>query len=276
MFFALRILGCLKFSFFMKKRVYVSLCFIVTVVVIGFFSFHSLISNDSFPRSYSYTVVATIPHDMTAFTEGLVFTDGLFYESCGGWGTSSLREVNLTGIVIREVMLSEQYFAEGLALVNGSLVQLTWQSGVGFVYDLKTFKQTINFYYSTEGWGLTFDGTQLIMSDGSSTLYFLDPATFQIVGQVSVHDADMSIDNLNELEYVDGDIYANIWHQQKIAIINPTSGEVKGYIDLTGIYITNNSESVLNGIAYDQETGNLYVTGKNWPNLYQITIAPIT
>ena len=114
------------------------------------------------------------------------------------------------------------------------------------------------------------------MSDGSSTLYFLDPATFQIVRQVSVHDADMPIDYLNELEYVDGDIYANIWHQQKIVIINPTSGEVKGYIDLTGIYNASNSESVLNGIAYDQKTSNLYVTGKNWPNLYQITIAPVT
>ncbi len=258
----------------MKKWVYLSLCVIIAVVVIGFFYFNSLISNDSSPRIYSYAVVATIPHDTAAFTEGLVFADGLFYESIGGWGTSSLREVNLTGIVIREVILSEQYFGEGLTLANGSLVQLTWQSGVGFVYDLNTFKQTGNFYYSTEGWGLTFDGTRLIMSDGSSTLYFLDPATFQMVGQVSVSDADMSIDNLNELEYVDGDIYANIWHQQRIAIINPTSGEVKGYIDLTGIYKSGDSESVLNGIAYDQETRSLYVTGKNWPNIYQITIAP--
>ena len=261
----------------MKKRVYASLCGIVVfVIVVAFFCFQSLFSNSNSPRIYSYTVVATYPHDTAAFTEGLIFANGSFYESTGGWGTSSLREVNLTGTVIREVILSEQYFGEGLALVNSSLVQLTWRSGVGFVYDQITFEKEGNFSYSTEGWGLTFDGVHLIMSDGSSNLYFLDPATFQRVRQVSVHDANVIIDNLNELEYVDGDIYANIWHQQRIAIIKPDSGEVKGYIDLTGIYNTSNSESVLNGIAYDQKTNNLYVTGKNWPNLYQITIAPLT
>ena len=257
----------------MKKRVYTTLCAVVVIVFV-FISFQSFVSNNTSLKIYSYTVVATYPHDTAAFTEGLVFANGSFYESTGGWDASSLREVNLTGSVIREVLLSEQYFGEGLALFNGSLVQLTWQNGIGFIYNQKTFKEEGNFTYSTQGWGLTFDGDQLIMSDGSSNLYFLEPTTYQKVGQVSVHDTNANIDNLNELEYVNGDIYANIWHQQRIAIINPNSGEVKGYIDLAGIYNASDPESVPNGIAYDQETGNLYVTGKNWTNLYQIIITP--
>jgi glutamine cyclotransferase len=255
----------------MKKWVYATLCTFIAIVIV-FVSFQSFFSNNTSPKIYSYKVVATYPHDTRAFTEGLFFDNGSFYESTGGWGTSSLREENLTGSIIKEVMLSDQYFGEGLALVNGSLIQLTWQNGIGFIYNQKTLKEEGNFTYLTEGWGLTFDGNQLIMSDGSSNLYFLDATTFQKVGQVSVHDANRTIDNLNELEYVNGDIYANIWHQQKIAIISPNSGKINGYIDLTGIYNTSDPESVLNGIAYDQETGNLYVTGKNWPNIYQITI----
>lgn len=251
---------------------------VVVLVVVGvLFSFWFFLSDNDSPTVYSYSVVATYPHDTDAFTQGLIFFNGSLYESTGGWGSSSLRQVDLdSGDVTREVLLPEQYFGEGLTIVHGSLIQLTWQSGIGFVYDEKTLKVSANFTYSTEGWGLTFDGVHLIMSDGSSNLYFIEPGTFQKVGQVSVHDENVSIANLNELEYVKGDIYANVWHRDEIVIINSKTGQVKGYIDLTGLYQSDDPEEVLNGIAYDQASDALYVTGKNWPNLYQIIITPKT
>lgn len=246
----------------------------IIIILVAYWNF-TMVENS--PTIYSYIIVASYPHDTRAFTQGLIFIDGLLYESTGGWGTSSLRQVNLVdGSIIREVFLPEQYFGEGLTVFNDSLVQLTWLSGIGFVYDKQTLKETGNFTYLTEGWGLTFDGTNLIMSDGSSKLYFLDPITFQSVHQIDVIDNNTSIDNLNELEYVRGDIYANIWHRQEIVIIDPNTGDVKGYIDLTDIYKNDDPESVLNGIAYDQTANNLYVTGKNWPNIYQIKITPKT
>lgn len=227
------------------------------------------------PTLYAYHIVKTYPHDTTAFTEGLVFDNGVLYESTGEYGSSSLRRVNLeNGMVQQEVMLPNQYFGEGLTVVNDSLVQLTWQSNIGFIYDKQTFRLRGNFSYSSQGWGLTYNGSELIMSDGTSNLTFLDPATFQKTGQISVHDGNTPVTNINELEYVKGDLYANIWLQQKIAIINPQTGLVKGWIDLTGIYQSNNTDDVLNGIAYDIQTNRLFVTGKDWPNLYQITITP--
>ena len=175
------------------------------------------------------------------------------YESTGGYGTSSLRRVNLeNGTVQQEFLFPNHYFGEGLTVVNDSLVQLTWQNKTGFVYNKETFGLLGNFSYATEGWGLTYNGNSLIMSDGSSNLYFLDPTTYQKVGQVSVHDGNISVTNINELEYVKGDVYANIWLQQKIAIINPQTGAVKGWIDLNGLYQSNDPNAVLNGIAYDQ------------------------
>jgi glutaminyl-peptide cyclotransferase len=262
----------------MKKWLYIAASIIIAaLLVIIWLSFQGLLVENRSSTIYSYKIIATYPHDSEAFTEGLIFVNGSFYESTGGWGTSSLREVNLAdGSIIKEVALPEHYFGEGLTIVNGSLIQLTWQNGIGFVYDLKTFRETENFNYSTEGWGLTFDGVHLIMSDGTSNLYLLDPSTYQKVGQVSVHDANAPIDNLNELEYVNGSIYANIWHQQRIAIINLSTGQVKGYIDLTGIYQNSDPEAVLNGIAFDQTTNRLFITGKNWPYLFQITITPKT
>ena len=225
------------------------------------------------PTIYGYKIVKIYPHNTTAFTEGLVFDNGILYESTGEF--SSLRRVDLeSGVVQQEVILPAEFFGEGLAVVNDSLVQLTWQNHVGFVYDKVTFDLRGNFTYSTEGWGLTYDNNHLIMSDGTSNLYFLDPTTFQKTGQVSVHDGNTSVTNINELEYVNGDVYANIWLQQKIAIINPQNGQVKGWIDLSGIYQSNDPNAVLNGIAYDSQTNRLYVTGKDWPNLYQITITP--
>ena len=170
--------------------------------------------------------------------------------------------------------MSGEYFGEGIAVVGDKIVQLTWQNYIGFVYDKATFDLLGQFNLTTEGWGLTYNGTHLILSDGTSKLYFLDPNTYQTVGSVNVHDGSMPIANLNELEYINGDVYANIWEDQKIAIINPQTGQVKAYIDLTGLYQTNDPNAVLNGIAYNQQTGQLYVTGKYWPNLYEIQLVP--
>jgi glutamine cyclotransferase len=168
--------------------------------------------------------------------------------------------------------LPTEFYGEGLAAVNGSLIQLTWRHGVGFVYDQDTFGLLRNFSYATEGWGLTYDGSNLIMSDGTSKLTFLNPETFGVVRQVSVKDGNNSILNINELEYINGDVCANIWLTQEIAIINPQTGQVKGWIDLSGIYQPGDFNAVLNGIAYDTQTGGLFVTGKNWPHIYEIKI----
>lgn len=227
------------------------------------------------PTLYTYQIIKTHPHNSTAFTEGLVFNNGVLYESTGEYGYSSLRQVNLeNGVVEQEVLLPNKYFGEGLTVVNDSLVQLTWREKIGFIYDKETFSLLGNFSYSSEGWGLTFNGSDLIMSDGTSKLTFINPVTFQQIGQVSVHDENTPVTNINELEFINGDVYANIWMQQKIAIINPQTGTVKGWIDLTGIYQTNNLDDVLNGIAFDSQTNRLLITGKDWPNLYEITIIP--
>ncbi|MDR1991945.1 MAG: glutaminyl-peptide cyclotransferase [Nitrososphaerota archaeon] len=227
---------------------------------------------------YTFRVVQTYPHDIAAFTQGLVYVNGSLFESTGRFGESSLRRVDLeTGAVLQRYDVPN-YFCEGLTIVDNTLIQLTWQNQIGFIYDIETFALLGNFSYPTEGWGLTFDGTKLIMSDGSSKLIFLDPLTYQKIGEVNVLDGDKQITNINELEYINGDIYANIWLTQKIAIINPQTGQVKGWIDLTGInsQLLTDPDSVLNGIAYDQETGRLFVTGKNWSYLYQIELKPLT
>jgi glutamine cyclotransferase len=225
---------------------------------------------------YTYTIVNTFPHSVDAFTEGLVVeADDVLLEGTGNYGASSLRRVGLrNGTVLQEYKLSNEYFGEGIAVVGDKIVQLTWQNYAGFVYDKTTFQLLGQFNLSTQGWGLTYNGTHLILSDGTSKLYFLDPNTYQTVGSVNVHDGSMSIARLNELEYINGDVYANIWGDQKIAIINPQTGQVKAYLDLTGLYQTSNPEAVLNGIAYNQNTGQLYVTGKYWPSLYEIQITP--
>ncbi|MCW3984658.1 MAG: glutaminyl-peptide cyclotransferase [Candidatus Bathyarchaeota archaeon] len=223
--------------------------------------------------TYTYQIINTYPHDTNAFTQGLVFHQGVLYESTGGYGNSYLRRVDISsGNVLQEFKLSNAFFGEGLALVNNSLIQLTWLEHTGFVYDKETFSLVGNFSYNTEGWGLTYDGTKLIMSDGSSTLYFMDPTTYAITGQITVKDGNKPVNYLNELEYVNGDVYANIFLEQKIAIFNPQTGQVKSWIDLSGIHQSSDLNSVLNGIAYDQQNDRLYITGKNWPNLYQIKI----
>ena len=265
----------------MEREYLFSVLIIAAVIVIGtvsvvLFNSWQTPANSIPPTLYTYRITQTYPHDTAAFTEGLVFDNGSLYESTGGYGTS-FRHANLeNGTVQQEFLLPNHYYGEGLTVVNGSLVQLTWQNKIGFVYDKETFGLLGNFSYATEGWGLTYNGRDLIMSDGSSNLYFLDPTTYQKVGEVSVHDGNMPVTNINELEYVKGDIYANIWLQQKIAIINSQTGMVKGWIDLTGLYQSTDPNAVLNGIAYDQKTDRLFITGKDWPNLYQITITPKT
>lgn len=268
------------FLVFMKRVTLAAVFFVVIVLVVGMMiavilRFGQTPIDSTSPMCYTYQIIKTYPHDTSAFTEGLVYNDGALYESTGMYGYSSLRQVNLeSGVVQHEVLLPGKYFGEGLTIVNNSLVQLTWREKIGFIYDKKTLGLIGNFSYSSEGWGLTFDGSDLIMSNGSSELTFLDPVTFQMVGQTNVHDGNSLVTNINELEYVNGSIFANIWMQQKIAIINPQTGEVKGWIDLTGIYNSTNLDDVLNGVAYDSQTNRLFVTGKDWPNLYEITIKP--
>jgi glutaminyl-peptide cyclotransferase len=229
-------------------------------------------------QAYTYNVVKVYPHDAEAFTEGLLYANGFLYESTGLQGSSSLRQVDLTsGQVLQQTALASQYFGEGLALVKGKLIQLTWLNSIGFVYNETSFAVVGNFSYPTEGWGLTYDGMHLIMSDGSDTLHFLDAQTYQQTTQLQVHDGNRAVVNINELEYVNGDIYANIWETEQIAIINPQTGQVEAWVDLSGLHNINvGNNGVLNGIAYDPITSRLFVTGKNWANLYEITLKPKT
>jgi glutaminyl-peptide cyclotransferase len=226
---------------------------------------------------YGYDIVRVYPHDVEAFTQGLVYLDGFFYESTGLNGRSSLRKVQPeTGAIVQRVDVARRYFAEGLAHWNGRLVQLTWDTHVGFVYDLASFRRLRTFPYSGEGWGLTQDGRRLVMSDGSAALRFLDPDTFAETGRLSVHDSAGPVTNLNELESVRGEIFANIWLTDRIARIAPDTGRVTGWIDLQGLRPSQDStgNDVLNGIAYDPAGDRLFVTGKLWPQVYEIRLRP--
>ena len=223
-----------------------------------------------------YQIVNVFPHDANAYTQGLLFVDGVLLESTGREGQSSLRRVELqTGKVLNQVNVPRPYFAEGLALLNGKLFQLTWQHGVGFIYDAATFEKLGEFKYSGEGWGLTTDGNSLILTDGSHRIRFLDPETFATRKTINVLDRGRVIDSLNELEFIKGEIYANIWHDQRIARIDPNTGRVNGWIDLTGLRDASGAtdeEGVLNGIAYDAAGDRLFVTGKLWPKLFEIRL----
>jgi glutaminyl-peptide cyclotransferase len=224
-------------------------------------------------------VVRSYPHDATAFTQGLVYLDGDLLESTGRNGQSTFRRVRLqTGEVLRKIDVPEQYFAEGLTVLNGKAYQLTWQQGEGFVYDLASFVQTGTFRYEGEGWGLTTDGRSLILSDGSDQLRFIDPNGYVVTRTVSVNDGDQPVNNLNELEWVRGEIWANVWHDRRIARIDPQSGRVREWIDLSQIYPeaeTVDEEAVPNGIAWDDAGGRLFITGKLWPRLFEITVADL-
>lgn len=225
----------------------------------------------------SVEVVASYPHDPAAFTQGLAIENGRLYESTGQYGASSLRRVDLaSGQVERLAPLARNYFGEGLAIAGGRIYQLTWQSRTGFVYDLETFEPLERFQYAGEGWGITFDGTLLILSDGTSTLRFLDPATFDVVRRVPVQDEQgRPVTRINELEFIDGEVWANIWYDDRIARISPDDGRVLGWLDLAHVYpaAERSREQVLNGIAYDRDADRIFVTGKNWPRLYEIEIS---
>lgn len=221
-------------------------------------------------------VVARYPHDSNAFTQGLIYKDGYLYESTGRRGQSSLRKVDLTTGRVEEFhSIEPEFFAEGLTEFDGRLIQLTWQRGVGFVYGLSDFVERERFRYSGEGWGLTHDGELLIMSDGTATLRFLDPVDFHVVKNVTVTSNDQPVANLNELEFIDGAVWANIWYDERIARIDPASGEVRGWIDLGGLYpaAQRNPDAVVNGIAYDESTDRIFVTGKLWPAVFEIEFA---
>ncbi len=206
----------------------------------------------------------------------MVFADGVLYEGTGLRGQSGLRKVDLkTGNILRVRQLSAHFFGEGITIYGNRVIQLTWRAKVGFVYDRQTFQLLDTFNYPTEGWGITHDGRSLIMSDGTSTLYFLDPQTFQEVDRLKVHTRDGPVSRLNELEYVQGEIYANVWKTDRIARISPESGEVVGWIDLEGLLRPEDRNSridVLNGIAYDVKNDRLFVTGKLWPKLFEIEL----
>ncbi len=236
---------------------------------------HGLLTGPSAPTgipTYTYRVVNSYPHDPNAFTEGLIFTNTCLYESTGMWADSDLRRVDLeTGEVLQQVDLEDKYFGEGLTLYGDRFIQLTYLEHTGLVYDRDTFTQTDTFTYTTQGWGLTHDGQRLIMGDGTAHLYFLDPQTFSVTGSVSVTADGRPVYNINELEYIDGQVYANIWLTDKIARIDPATGHVTAWIDLTGLEPPG-SRDVLNGIAYDALGDRLFVTGKYWPLLFEIEL----
>jgi len=226
---------------------------------------------------YGYKILKTYPHDPKAFTQGLVYyKDDILYEGTGMWGESSLRKVNLeTGQVLQIHLLPSDIFGEGIVLWQDKIIQLTWQHRQGFVYDRETFTLLKEFSYPTEGWGITHDGTRLIMSDGSATLFVWDPETLQEIGRIEVRDDKGPVVRLNELEYIRGLIYANVWQTDRIAIIRPDDGRVVGWIDLSGLLAPEDRHArvdVLNGIAYDAEGDRLFVTGKYWPKLFQIRV----
>lgn len=227
---------------------------------------------------YTFAIVRVFPHDTSAYTQGLAYRDGFLYEGTGRNGQSSLRKVRLeTGEVIQHADLGPEFFGEGITIIKDRVFQLTWKSGVGFVYDLNSFHLLRKFIYSGEGWGLATDGRELFLSDGTSEIRILDAGTFQEMRRLRVHDGATPVDQLNELELVEGQIFANVWHSNRIARISLQTGNVVGWIDLTGLLspiYRLEPEAVLNGIAYDPIRKRLFVTGKLWPSIFEIRLSP--
>jgi glutaminyl-peptide cyclotransferase len=233
-----------------------------------------ILFSDVVPKKYGYKVVSTYPHDRLAFTQGLVYDDGILYEGTGTDTGSSLRKVELeTGRVIMQQNLEPPLFGEGIATMGNRIFQLTWTSKVGFVYDKNNFKLINKVYYQTQGWGLTTIGDKLLLSDGTNVLYYIEPELFTTISKIEVYDNEHKVDNLNELELINGEIWANIWGKDLIARIDPASGKVLAYIDLTGLKPKLDGEpepEVLNGIAWDPQGQRIFVTGKWWPKLFEI------
>jgi glutamine cyclotransferase len=267
-----------------KKELVLILMLIMIPIVVTFSSLPSFaeenvgnLQSRSVPV-YGYEIINIYPHDNTTFTEGLVYDGKTLYESTGLYGKSTLRQVDLkTGRILKLHRLPEEFFGEGLTLWKDQMIQLTWKSRIGFVYNKESFNQTRSFSYPKDGWGLTSDGQRLIMSDGSDTLYFLNPDTFEEIGSIRVKDNSIPVDKLNELEFIKGNVYANVWYTSRIAIISSETGEVTGYIDLQGLVDRERGlgdVDVLNGIAYEADKDLLLVTGKLWPELFEIKIQP--
>ena len=235
-----------------------------------------IIYSDTAPIRYGYKVIHSYPHNRDAFTQGLVYDNGVFFEGTGQETGSSLREVEIeTGKVRRQHNLESSLFGEGIALYGNRIFQVTWENKVGFVYDKSTFRLINKIYYATQGWGLTTIKDRIVMSDGTNVLYFFEPESFTVASRIEVYDNKEKVDSLNELEYINGEIWANIWMSDRIARIDPVSGKVLGYIDLKGILPASDSApdtDVLNGIAYDQSGNRIFVTGKKWPKLFEIRI----
>ena len=227
------------------------------------------------PPPWRVKVVAAYPHDVTAFTQGLTVYDARMYEGTGRYGASSLRRVDIqTGRIERMVSLDKAYFGEGITVLDNRLYQFTWRNDIAIVYDVETFTVLETLNYGHEAWGLTNDGTHLIVSDGTATIRFLDPRTLQPVKHLTVHAGARMVDRLNELEYVRNEIWANIWYVDKIVRISPNDGKVLGWIDLSELYPhgVRSKEDVLNGIAFDAVSDRVFVTGKNWSRLYEIEV----
>lgn len=233
-----------------------------------------LITVFSDSAEYAYEIIKAYPHDPGAFTQGLAYEDGFLYESTGLYGRSTLRKANLeTGEVLQVVRLPDMIFGEGITICEDKIFQLSWQSRKGFIYDKKTLELTGEFNYPYEGWGIAYDGKYLIVSDGSPRIYFLDPENFKEVRRIEVSDGGNLITNINELEFINGEIYANIWRQERIARISPRTGEVIAWAGLEGILGASNVKvDVLNGIAYDKKNDRLFVTGKFWPKIFVIKL----
>ena len=229
---------------------------------------------------YTYDVVNVYPHDPTAFTEGLQYYKGDLYESTGLEGQSSMRRVELaTGKVLQKTDVDPKYFGEGFVISGDKVIQLTYTTQIGFIYDLKTLSQTGTWNYQGEGWSLTTDGTNIIMSNGTERLKYLDPSTLSVVKTLDVQQSGLPVEYINELEYINGEIWANIWRTDSVIRIDPATGNIKGWIDLSGLLSPSerkgNNVDVLNGIAYDQEHDRIFVTGKNWPKLFEIKVKQV-
>lgn len=231
------------------------------------------------PVQMSYSLLKVYPHDTAAFTQGLQFVHGFFYEGTGEYGRSNLRKTDIqTGKVLQKHDLSNELFGEGVTVLDNKIYQITWQNKKGFVYNMTDFKLIREFFYPTDGWGITNDGTYLIMSDGSSNIYYMDPLTFKEIRRISVQDNAGLKNNLNELEFIKGFIYANVWQTDEILKIDTSSGNVVGRLDMSGLkksypeLIDENNNKVLNGIAWDSSSNRLFITGKNWPKLFEIKL----
>ncbi len=250
---------------------------ILVVCAVAFYAYQTINQKPALEPLYTYQVVNKYPHDPEAFTEGLIFYNGVFYEGTGLYGQSCIRIVDPeTGAILNQVGLPSEYFGEGVTILDDVVYQVTWKKHVGFIYDLD-LQKTGEFSIPNEGWGLTTDGKQLILSDGTSTLSFINPDTMNVENTVTVTYNGEEVTQINELEYIEGNVYANIWQTDRIAVINQTNGNVISWIDLTGLknqLDNRNGIDVLNGIASDSETGKIYVTGKLWPNLFEVQLIP--